>query len=124
MMLCTVCETYFEKVIDLKKHIKKVHHGEMKSKNRIRITEDFQGEKVNVIQDVPIIQRPEFFRKNLPAIPEGNRFGCFVNANFCKKRFKTDRNLERHILEEHKESLLDINTINNVRMDSGQYLNF
>ena len=118
MVLCTFCGTFFEKVTDLKKHIKKIHRGDLKSKN-IRITENFQTEKVNVVQDVSIIQRPEFFRKNLPAIPEGNRFKCLVTSNFCKKKFKTDRDLERHILEEHKESLLDINIINNVMMDSG-----
>ena len=119
MELCTFCGAFFEKISDWKEHIKNIHSGAdaANSKSNIR-KKDFQTEKVNIIQEVTIIQRPEFFRKNLSAVQEGNRFKCLVTSNFCNKKFKTDRDLERHILEEHKESLMDINIINNVMMDS------
>ena len=115
MELCTFCGVFFEKISDLKEHIKNIHSGAGDSKSNIP-EKNFQTEKVNIIQEVTIIQRPEFFRKNLSAVQEGNRFKCLVTSNFCNKKFKTDRDLERHILEEHKESLMDINIINNVIM--------
>ena len=64
-------------------------------------------------EKLPITKKPKYSPSQL------DRFSCVANKKFlilrCEKRFKTDRDLEKHILEDHhqeEKTKFDKKTIN------------
>ena len=75
--------------------------------NNTKINEKKEEEKL------PITKKPKYSPSQL------DRFSCVANKKFlilrCEKRFKTDRDLEKHILEDHhqeEKTKFDKKTIN------------